>query len=373
MALLGQMFYKFESQFLVLISGRFMNPFSVRMFLIVASVSGALFLSGCDLVDKVDGSLDKINDMSDNTKNMQEKMDQLPVLTKASCELYDALRQGDTLTSRRNAVVNLLNSRQMARKISESGKYFMAFEFQLWSDSCQDESNLKLDYLKDSAAREFLREAQEFVADGDLSPDPAAQADGDMYSTGNLKASFNALAATLHMLNPKQEYRSKKEEQFKSYTMLDLLQDGLAAKVDLQSGRISADELPLQLREVLLQEKYAVALLQARYNIAVAIVLDGISNINGGFFSQTKMFLSPWSVDMNKANIAQLIEFQSYVKGAIEVRDFLRMHGYQPQLNSKFKQVLRNMRFNPDQKRTKAQSREEDKLINMLQQYADER
>ena len=343
-----------------------------RQFLLAYSILTMFFISACGELDKVNGSLDQISAMSKNTDSMQSKMTQLPELNKNSCELYDALRQGDTLTSRRDAMVRISAAKQEAHKISEAAKYFMAFEFQLWSESCQDISLDKLNVLKDSAAMEFLREVQEFFPNGDLSPDPSAISDGDEKSANNLKASLNAMSAGLHMLNPKQGYRVSSEKDFKAYSMLDILEEGLAAKGEINSGRRSVDSYPPQVKEVLLQEKYAVAVLQARYNMAVAIVVDGVSSISGGFFNQAKMYLLPWNMELGNVNVAQLQEYQAYVNGALEVRDFLKKNGYQPEMNSKFKKVLKNLRYSANPLRSPLEQAEEAKLYKVLEQYVNE-
>lgn len=311
---------------------------------------------------------DNMDNMSDKTNSMEKKTNQL---SEDSCELYDALRQGNTLTIRRDSINNLLNgTRQEAAKISEAGPYFMAFEFQLWSDRCQDNSETKRDKLMAVAAQEFLRQVQEFYADNDLSPDPSATSDGSGFTNKNLHAIINALAATLHELNPKQEMRKAANPDFKTYSMLDILENGLAAKADLNSGKMRHGTEPEYVKEVLMQEKYAVALLQARYNMAVAIVIDGISHIRDGFFNQVMMFLKPWDANLKSQNLVQITEYQKYVNGANEVHDFLLKIGEKPELNKMFKKVLENMRYTPDKSRSTVLLTEEERLVQMIKDYA---
>lgn len=311
-----------------------------------------------------------MNQMNDKTGSMEKKTSKL---SNDSCELYDALRQGQTLTARRDSINNLIySSQQEAVKIVNAGIYFMGFEFQFWSEACQDNSDLKRDKLMAKAAQEFLLQVQEFFPDNDMSPDPAAQPDSKPYSKDNLRSALNALSVTMHELNPKQEVRAATDPNFESYSMLDIIEKGLDAKAALNSGQIVRGTEPQYVKEVLLQEKYAVAVLQARYNMAVAVVLDGISKIRGGFFNKIKMFLSPWNADFSGLNMAQLAEYQVYVNWAKETHDFLQSHGYTPIMNKNFRKVLKNMRYEPSQTRSTLLQNEEIRLYELIQQYANE-
>jgi len=345
-----------------------------QIFLGVYLIAAVVAFAGCGEINKVNGSLDQIGQMNDKMQQMQSDTsamkDQTGHVSTDSCELYDALRQGDTLASRRNALDKLITVHDEARKISEAGKYFMAFEFQLWSQSCEDTNQLKRDVLMQAAAQEFLREVQDFLPQGEFAPDPAAESDGVQYSDGNLAASVNALAAGLHVLNPKQEYRNLTIAKFPALSMLDVLEQGIAAKKLIDSGKRTVESYPLYVKEVLIQEKAAVALLQARYNIATAIALDGISDIRSGFFTQIKMYLTSWTAQMDRANLAQLQEYQAYIKGAVEIRDFLKANGYTPILNSNLQKVILNMQYKPQSLRSTAQQVEEAKLYQAFQDYA---
>ena len=338
----------------------------VKQILFSIVLSSALL--GCNELNKVNDSLDQIKSMQADTNSMKN---QTKNLSTDSCELYDALRQGDTLTSRRDAITNLLSAQQEGRKISEAGKYFMAFEFQLWSQACQDSDNTKREFLMGSAAMEFLRDVQEFFPDpADLSPNPAATADGVTFSKSNLQASLNAISASIHLLNPKQEYRATEDPTFKTYSMLDILEEGLAAKAKINSGAESMDTVPRHVKEVLLQEKYAVAVLQARYNMAVAVVLNGISPISEGWWPKVSMWLRSWNPDMSRANLEQLEEYQKYVQGALDVRDFLKKNGYAPEMDSTFRHLLRNMKYQPTSSRGELFGSQELKLSKMIEEYA---
>jgi hypothetical protein len=333
----------------------------MRAFSILIFAALTVSLAGCGEVNRVNKGLDRINSMDEKTQKLSD----------ASCELYDALRQGNTLDSRRRAIDNLLNNtKDEAAKIAQGAEYFMGFEFQLWSNACQDQSDHKRDLLMALGVQEFLRQVQEFFPDNDLSPDPSAQSNQKPYSDKNLTASLNALAATVHLLNPKQQIRADNDPTFKTYSMLDILEEGLAMKAKINSGEIPYEQIPEHVKEVLMQEKYAVALLQARYNIAVAIAIDGISDIHNGFFRQMMMYLKSWTAQMDRPNAVQLHEYQEYVKDSAKIGAFLKSIGVTPEINNDLKKVINNMQYDPNQKSSEKRRRDETKLIESIRQFA---
>jgi len=330
-----------------------------------------LLLAGCGEVDKVNGSLDQIGSMNDKMSTMSTDTGKV---SSDSCELYDALRQDQALESRKTSLANIKSATDAADKMMLSGAYFMGFEFQLWSDSCLDTSKTNHDLLMASAAMEFTQTLPQFFTDQtDLSPDPSAMSDGVVDSQANLQASFNALAATVHLINPKQDKHLAVDPNFKEKSMLDILEQGIAAKAAIDSGKATVDSFPPQVKQVLLLEPYVIALLQARYNMAVAVVLNSISNVNNGFFTKLSMYLSSWDANLSKLNLAQIQEYENYVQGAVDTRNFLRANGYTPEMNSQFQRVLKNMNYKPDLTAQKGLQAEGSKLVKMIQDYANER
>ncbi|MGZ3805088.1 MAG: hypothetical protein ACXVB4_12810 [Pseudobdellovibrionaceae bacterium] len=271
-------------------------------------------------------------DMDKNTTDLQTSTD----------ELYDALRQGDSLTSRRNSLNNLLKANDPALKLSEAAKYFMAFEFQLWSDHGQDKGLEKRDELATLAAREFFKDVQQFIPDGKMSPQPFA---GQIVGTekSNLVNSFNALSATMHFLNPKQEDYLKEKKDMTPLSMKKMIEDSLLAKVKIEAGEKRLNEYPGYVAEVLANEPIAIYLLEARYNYLLTLFLGASTGIANDKILSAKMLAMEWTLDLSQFNYAQVEEFDKFLNGALKSKNFLLSIGVQPRTDRLLARMFKNI------------------------------
>jgi hypothetical protein len=256
-------------------------------------------------------------------------------------ELYDALRQGDALQSRRTALANLINAKDPLRKLSEAAKYFMAFEVQLWNTLGPDANDGKRTLLATVAAREFFKDIAEFIPDGKMEPKPFA---GQIFATqeSNLVNSFNALAATLHYINPKQEVLLAQRKDLKAISMYQIIEESLLAKTEIESGKKKISDYPGYVTEVLFSEKEAVYLLQARYNYLPALIIGKVSNAANSKIAAAMMIASRWNLDLSKLNSVQLEELNKFLLAAAKTRDLLVQIGETPKTDKLLLSMLKN-------------------------------
>jgi len=268
------------------------------------------------------------------TADVSSKLDNLGDMTN---ELYDALRQGNALQLRREALSSLLKASSMQMKLSESAKYFMSFEIQLWNLYGQDKDIEKRDILAQQATQEFFMEAAEFAPSGYDVDATATPAPEDIHSVSNRTASFNALAAAMHQLNRKQVSTLNKDSKLEKISMYSLMADALLAKKEIQANS----------GEVLAQEKLALQLLQTRYNIFPMIFVDLTTKISEkGLIGQAMMATLSWDLDLDRLNKTQLEYFRTEVlQQALDAHKLMTSIGVKPKMGIKVSMILSKMRI----------------------------
>lgn len=280
--------------------------------------------------------------MNENTVQMKSQTDSLAKLTRElkamNDELYDALRQGNSLQLRREAYKALLAAPDMTKKISEAGKYFMSFEIQLWNEFGQDQALEKRDLLKQQAAQEFFLEIEE-LAPKDGSVNPTVKPDAvDINSEANRSASFNAMAATLHKMNRKQDRAVKAIPTAKPVNMYSIMEEALL----LPRDQVQTDAAA---REVLAHEKKAIQLLQARYNIFPTIFIDAVSGIGAkNILQQGSMVYLGWEFNADSVSPTSMdYLINEVLVHAVSAKNLLIKLGHKPKMDDKVSKLLHGM------------------------------
>ncbi len=306
----------------------------------------AVALNACDMKRNLDEMHDQTAEMNRTTQQMNETTGDMNKRTEglenATGELYDALRQGDTLAARRSALDNMLKAEEPARKLSEAAKYFMSFEFQFWTNAHEDKGEAKRIDLATLAAREFFKDVYQFIPNGVMKTDPFAY---QIISTdkGNLIACLNALAVTAHYLNPKQEKRLKENPSLKSMSMYKMIEESLLAKAPIESGEKKISDYPGYVFEILSNEPAAVYLMQARYNYLSVLFLGRATPIAHSKWAGVKFFARKWTLDLNKFNAAQIEEFNMFLEGALKTKKILQQIGVKPEMDFMAQRMINNM------------------------------
>lgn len=309
-------------------------------------VGFAVALNACDMKRNLDDMHDQTAEMNKTTQQMNETTGKMNERTEgletATGELYDALRQGDSLAARRSALDNMMKAQEPARKLSEAAKYFMSFEFQFWTNANEDKGEEKRIDLATLAAREFFKDVYQFIPNGVMKADPFAD---QIISTekGNLIACLNALAVTTHYLNPKQEKRIKENPSMKSISMYKMIEESLLAKASIESGEKKISDYPGYVFEILSNEPAAIYLMQARYNYLSALFLGRATPVAHSKWTGVKFFAKKWTLDLNSFNAAQIEEFNMFLDGALKTKKILQQIGAKPEMDFMLKRMINNM------------------------------
>lgn len=299
--------------------------------------TATIFGAGCGVKKQLD-------EMHDSTVNMNRTTGKLSASTeeldRKTAELYDALRQGDSLSVRRNQLQALLGAKEMPRKISEAGKYFMAFEFQIWSSMGRDKDERR-EELAALGVREFLKDVHDFIG-VDPKVEPFASGEKD---EANRARSLNALATAMHILNPKQEETLREHSVLKPISVYGMIEEALRAGREIESGARLPEEYPQYIREVLAQEKTAVFLMQVRYNFLGVLALGRtvpLDRMKKAYISSKSKaagkLIDAFSktdlvADMSQHNLVEIREFTSYLQGALRTHALLLEIGETPQMD----------------------------------------
>ena len=312
-----------------------MKQVSLNLMLAVCATFG---LSACQAKKQLDNMHDATMDMRNQTQNISRTSDELG---RQMGEMYDALRQGDSLKARRDSLAALVSARDSARKVSEASKYFMSFEYQIWSGIGEDTPVRRLE-AAESAMKEFMKDVQEFLLPGQTEVEPLATRDSE---GGNRQMSFNSLAAALHLVNPKQTAMRTRQPGTSEMTMYSMLREAVLAKAKMDRGETRATDLPGYVREALNYPRVLELLLQARYNYVAAMAVSRVSNLREGTLPYLRMRFLNWDLDMSKLNVVQMREVARYFRAATSAHDVMKEAGLTPSLNHALGRVLGNMRI----------------------------
>jgi hypothetical protein len=249
-------------------------------------------------------------------------------MNKAMCEVFDSGRQGAALDLRDKQWERLENSKKLEDKGTYSGLYFLAFEFQLWSNLCLDAQSGERERLMQDAVDEFFRRLLGITHWTAAEIDPFAGKNPLKFgNVENEKASFNALAGSIERNNRKQE--SAVEGENEAVSMLTLVETGLRAGKQIREHRASRTDFPAYVDIILQREELAIRLLKARTQVMGLAVLGYLTpmtrNISEGI--KFKYLGKKWDLDFNELNESQ-VQLASFRLGeAIAARDMLQELG----------------------------------------------
>ncbi len=324
----------------------------------VAFATMGILISACGTKRKLDEMHDatvsmdkKTTELGENTGKLVTKTDKLDEKT---AEMYDALKQGDSLNARRLGLAGILAAHSVAAKVSEAGKYFMSFEYQVWSGIGLDTEEKRLE-VASSAAREFMKDVQEFIPnDEELVAVPLVRGEGD---AANRLRGLNAISVAMHLLNPKQEHMLKSHPTLKEISAMGMIQESLKARIEIDQETKRIEDFPAYVKDILVYQSIAEFLLQVRYNFLGAMTLARLkakSEIKkAGLNSQinewknkileyalpftdvpnTMNLSTTMEVDLKKFNLVEVREFARYLKAAIKTSDFLNSIGVPPKID----------------------------------------
>lgn len=297
---------------------------------------GAMKTETGEVNDNVVNMGKKMDDVNDNVSQFNGKIDNVFGVTDSLEkrvgtgieETYDGLRQGDSSNLRRLAFQGLISAHAHEKKLLEAAQYLAGYEFYFWRGFGIDNQTQRREDLVAGATQQFFKDIYELY---NYSPSVFPLADPDLGESFNREASFNAIAAALHMDNPKQKENIRlmaaKGVQVEELTFLKLIKQGLIAKINVESKKTKFEQVPLHLKEVMINEEVAIKLLQARWNFLAVAAMDKSIHFkqNGMFkyFRSAWKLATTWQLDFSKLNTSQIADMHFYLKEAYSAREFL--------------------------------------------------
>lgn len=286
-------------------------------------------------------------------------------LTHLTSELYDAARQGDSKSLRRNSLKAMGEAQTLPAKASEAAAYFASFEFQLWSSLGQDSNLSKREDLMYEAVHEF------FMNTADLY-DPSV--DYSFMATVNNKlnflysskeSSFYALAVTLHYVNRKQLDLIAKMPALKlsAASFFSMFKDALKAKSKIDSGEKHLADYPRYVEEVLANEKIVNKLLLARVNTFGLAFLAKYTSLTKNALTANSMRTKPWVFNPDSMNVAELNSAIEYISLANSTKTLMIESKISTAKNETIQRIFSNLRI----VRSKNGTLEVKKLKSMLE------
>jgi hypothetical protein len=263
------------------------------------------------------------------TQGLDEKTRQLKLTSEA---LYRDLRQGNSLTIRGQRLEAMERTPEIDAKVSEAGKYFMAFEFQLYKYFGFD-NDANMEKLQLDAIDEFVRDVRRYSFGGYAI---------DLTSNNDNMKNLFAMSVALHRINPNEE-ELVRYKNLKELTLLSMILDTLAKKKDIDAGVVQAKEFEHQ---ILVNEDDMVYMLQLRSNFLAGMVLEKLSGVQeAGFLRKAKMALFHWAADFSELNHNQdqLKEYAKWMSECLRIRDLLSKMGYDTRIDGMLVKLYRHM------------------------------
>ena len=330
--------------------------------LLLAGLTMSVLVTGCNSpISDMSDMKNTTSQMSDTTKELNEKTTQVEDTSKhldgtstdldnkttdllglstdmdrETNSLYIKERQGAALAIRKDMLNEMDKATTMEAKISFAGAYFMAFEYQIWGGSKEDDQT-RLEGLYNCALQEYFREATQYMPE-DYKSNPKV----DPTSQNNKDMNMYALAVTMHMEN---SYEIKQsidpsivDAKPDFVSMYDLLQRGLKKKADRDSGKIKEADMKDWQKEVLNDEQAFEYMIRVRENFLPMMTLAQLSKIGikGNWFQRMihwslfrafGMTIRPWTADIKDLNTEQLITFTKWIndpQGALGAKGVLK-------------------------------------------------
>lgn len=277
--------------------------------------------------------------MSGTTSDVADISSQM---NKMMAEVYDSGRQGASLDLRNKLFDLAVKAPKIEEKATNAGLYFLAFEFQLWSNLGQDSRTGERERLMKDAVEEFFCHLLSLTHWEEIDPfagkNPLAFGE-----TESERATFNAFALTLERNNRKQEITTT-DNGLDAISMRNLIENALLAGQKIKAGEARITDFPAYVDIVRQHEEIAILLLKARYQmlgLAVLTQLTPIARNNWEGFKY-KVWGKSWKIDLNQLNssVVRLAAFR--LKEANRARNFLAGLGEKVELDPSIAAIFAN-------------------------------
>jgi hypothetical protein len=293
-------------------------------------------LPSCSKVQEMHNATMEMNSTTSDLADVSSQMN------KMMAEVYDSGRQGASLDLRNKLFDIAVNAPKIEEKATNAGLYFLAFEFQLWSNLGQDNREGERERLMKDAVEEFFCHMLSITHWTEVDPfagkNPLAFGEAE-----NERAIFNAFALTLEKNNRKQDITTT-DNGIDALSMRNLIENALLADQKIKAGEARITDFPAYVDIVRQHEELAVRLLKARYQmlgLAVLTQLTPIARNNWEGFKY-KIWGKSWNIDLKKVNSSALRLAAFRLKEANRARDFLASIGEKVELDSSIAAIYAN-------------------------------
>lgn len=346
--------------------------------------------------ETTEGMTTSIEQMNQVTTEMKDELgevaDNMEKLDSQVGEVTADARQAAAAMIRSDAFARITENSSVEKKFAEAGKYYMAFEFQLWKEESMYEREARLGFLYLDAIREYFRTIHKQIvkANYNLSPN----------SNSNEMFVLYALAAIGHVNNTNLDIYEIKGNSQKAPSIsrkkcltddgsvsgrldsiVDLIEESLCYGREVNQGKIAFEDLPAFAKEVLIWQEDAIYLARLRVNYISGIVTYKLAQIEqseserGGFGDEMRkitMLLKEWHphMDVFKGSPAKLAELNEFLTEVYRERDFLINTGIELNLDGLLVKALRNMSLDfmkrPDIQQQAARSPELKEFLSLI-------
>lgn len=297
----------------------------IRHSLVIFTALAAL--SSCSKVQEMHNATMEMNSTTSDLADVSSQMN------KMMAEVYDSGRQGASLDLRNKLFEIAVNAPKIEEKATNAGLYFLAFEFQLWSNLGQDNREGERERLMKDAVEEFFCHLLSITHWTEVDPfagkNPLAFGEAE-----NERAIFNAFALTLEKNNRKQDITTT-DNGLDAISMRNLIESALIADQKIKSGEARITDFPAYVDIVRQHEEIAIRLLKARYQILGLAVLTQLTPISRNKWEgfKYKIWGKSWQIDLNKVNSSALRLAAFRLKEANRARAFLASLGEKVELD----------------------------------------
>jgi hypothetical protein len=295
----------------------------------------AMAKTTADMKQETGEKLDQTKDqLTKTTKKLDEMSDKLESLLDGIGNTYADLRQVEALKARHESMLDELDKTDsLEAKVVAAGTFCMAFEFQLWKNNLADTEQMREQLYRDGM-EEFFLKITRYLPDSDKAPDPT--------SSKAKMQNFMAIAATIDRVNPNAQFLAK-QMNVSTVSILDLIHEALPKAAQVERGELRIEDLRPFENQVLIYQKEAIALLEARANFLPMLLIARISDI-----SSRSLPMQAWMVyrgtDARLDNLAAVQDGLGYLKKANDEILFMQGLGIPPRIDSTLKALFNHLR-----------------------------
>ncbi len=306
-------------------------------------------LCGIMLLASVFIGCSKVEDLEKKTDNMEatmERMDRtMNHMDHTMTPMYLQIRQKESEDTRSKQITKLNDVQvNMGAKLTAAKKYFLAFEYQFWTNTGIDDQGYRELMLED-ALEEFYRSLVDYHAQ--YAPISPIHLEED---ASNSTKVFYSLAATMHFNNPHQLKMIKSNPQFEKISIYDVIKKAL--KNYTEDKELDHAQIVVVRGQNL---EMTEALINARMNFLVGLALKSLVNKkNMGWKEKlTALLYTISSGRLGSLSLASEFEQQNKVTqkdihskldGALKAKKVLVANNMSVNLDASIRSILINLR-----------------------------